>query len=81
MISGSARTLIELTLVATAIGGILYGLHWRSKAGNDSKNLDNDRQVLELYRKLEQVEAVNDSLLRRIAELENPGSSLDAPES
>ncbi len=70
MRSGPGRTLGELLLAAIALGGVCYGLYWRGIASKAAPNVDNDRQILDLYRKLEQVEAVNDKLLERIAELE-----------
>tara|TARA_R110002096_G_scaffold206192_8_gene392357 strand:- start:1986 stop:2216 length:231 start_codon:yes stop_codon:yes gene_type:complete len=70
MISGPARDLVSILLVAIAIGGCCYGLYWRLQAGANQANVNNDQQILDLYRKLEQVEAVNDRLLERIAELE-----------
>ncbi|MEM1293827.1 MAG: hypothetical protein AAGH89_00585 [Verrucomicrobiota bacterium] len=59
-----------ILLVAIAIGGCCYGLYWRLQAGAKQTNVNNDQQILDLYRKVEQVEAVNDRLLERIAELE-----------
>ncbi len=69
MTSGPARTLRELVLVAIALGGLVYGTYWRSRVNDEATQLRNDRQILELYRKMESVEAVNDRLLERISEL------------
>lgn len=72
--SGPARDLVLILLGAVAIGGLCYGLYWRLQVGAKQTNVDNDQQILDLYRKVEQVEAVNDRLLERIAELENGDS-------
>ncbi|MFT5469173.1 MAG: cell division protein FtsB [Verrucomicrobiales bacterium] len=71
--SGPARLMIELVALAIVAGACLsWGNDWRLKASEYQEQIpEDDKFVIELYRKLEKLEKRNQQLLDEIIRLES----------
>ena len=76
---GPARFMVELVAIAAVAGaGLTYGNHWRRESEAlksriselEAQLLGEDDLLLELYRKVEQLEARNLELLEEVQRLE-----------
>lgn len=64
--TGPARLVLELVTLAIVVGaGLAYGNHWKRQV------LAEDGMLLELYRKVDQLEERNQQLLQEIRNLES----------
>ncbi len=67
MKSGPGRILMELILGAIALGGVVYGAHWKTQAQDRESRPEGAEG---LFKKVEDLERQNQALLERIQQME-----------
>jgi len=67
--NGPGRMLLELILVAIAIGGFLYGMHWKTIATDLRLNKKGTGSA-EIQRQLDALEKTNAELIQKVEQYE-----------